>query len=253
MENPNRVIYGLVSSREPEHVRYVGQTRQLAKRTNTHQKSARRDTAPLYEWMRNDIESRYAITAIILASYAHDDALNEGEAFWIDKLRAEGHALFNMRAGGGYIPPTEESIAKARVTMMRLYAESPAVVEKIRASLREYYRDPDARAQLAETQRQRLSDPAARRAISESLKERYRSDPLQRARASAAGSKPKSEAGRRNISNGLRGHPVSSETRKKISDAQKGKSNRGSHNYWHARRGISKPEVCTFCAAAEET
>lgn len=112
------VIYVLTSTREPEHYRYVGQSRiSLRRRMSLHLYLAQHgDGRDVYEWMRTELAEGNGVHLVQIEKCASDDdVLNEREQYWIERLRSEGHDLRNMIRGGSYTPLSDEGRAKIRV------------------------------------------------------------------------------------------------------------------------------------------
>lgn len=115
------VIYALVSTREPEHYRYVGQTRSsLQRRRSRHLYEARQgDARDVFEWIRGELADGHDIQLVPVEECdSSDDVLNEREQYWIERLRSEGHDLRNMIRGGTYVPLSDEGRAKSRASAL---------------------------------------------------------------------------------------------------------------------------------------
>lgn len=104
-------IYGLVDSREPERVRYIGQTTQtVRKRLFGHWKTTNREEKPkfpVHKWMKK--RDRDQIEAITLRECVDFDSLCAAEIELIAEYRANGHADLNLCSGGAGAPGRKHS------------------------------------------------------------------------------------------------------------------------------------------------
>lgn len=107
----NYAIYGLVDSREPERVRYIGQTTQtVRKRLFGHWKTTNREDKPRYpvhKWMKK--RERDQIQAVVLRQCMDFDSLCEAEIQLIAEYRAIGQADLNLCSGGAGAPGRKHS------------------------------------------------------------------------------------------------------------------------------------------------
>lgn len=135
---PIRCVYALVSSAEPHHYRYVGQTRRLPRyRLADHTRRALAGGhLPLHDWIRDVLASGHGVTIVPLQECADDDGLNEAECLWIAHLKQSGHALLNVTAGGGYVVPTPETRARIKASL------TPEVRARMSVSLMNKCRTP---------------------------------------------------------------------------------------------------------------
>jgi len=189
------LVYGLVDSRQPTVIRYIGKTSNArrALRLARHIYDAQRgeDTYKA-RWIRAVLKSGGAVVDVVITEAATDDEVKRLEVLHIARLRAAGAPLTNTTDGGdgtsGH-PWTDERR------------------EKFRASMLGQKRSPEAR--------QRMRDAKLGRRHTAEIRERMRA-----ARAHLKGV-PRSEEVRRRVSASKMGHPVSAETRRKIGDKQR--------------------------------
>jgi hypothetical protein len=152
MTVPCRVVYALVDPRHPEQYRYVGQTRDLEYRVKVHRHHARvgRRSTRLYDWIRSVPE----VAAVVLEHCETDEELNERERHWIAKLRAEGHDLLQVRAGGRYVVLTDEDKKKISERKMG-WVVSDDTREKMRQSHLGHVPTAEARKNMSQAQHRR--------------------------------------------------------------------------------------------------
>ena len=207
---PARVVYALNSSREPEHFRYVGQTRKGASaRLSAHLKHAQagRQMA-VWAWIRVETAAGWSISTAVLQECRDDAELNLQEARWIVSLRDEGHALVNKLAGGGWVPQTI------------------AANEKRAAKLRVTWADPEFRARQSSRLKTARNTPRGREAAARAGRA---SGAARRRKASDADSPTVSRLG---PGCSTRTGPMA--------------AHKGAHLQWHVRRGIVHP-ACPLC------
>jgi hypothetical protein len=107
------LIYGLTSSFEPDHIRYVGRSSSGLSRPRSHLQSRVKRTqsnVPLYKWILDTENSSGVINIVVLESTTRN-CLRDKEIFWEHKLKSEKHNLLNvMPCGGGNRITTAEDI-----------------------------------------------------------------------------------------------------------------------------------------------
>lgn len=217
-------VYGLFSSRDRGHYRYVGQTRKgVSERLRGHLKRAKagdRDY-PVHTWISAEVAAGHDIEFFILEVCETPQGLDAAEVRWIERLRAVGHNLTNT-ALGRYnhpmsIPGVREKVgasnrgrkhtaetkakmsashrgrkvsAEGRANMsaaqLRKPPPKPESVEKMRVSLsRRMQSDPELRARLSAAAKRQWQDPELRTQASERSRKSM-SNPEVRARISAS-------------------------------------------------------------------
>lgn len=90
-------IYILVDPREPNHVRYVGGTKNLAQRIKEHLQ----DKAKTYkcQWIRS-VKRQGFLPEMYPIEVVTEDTWKEREMYWIKYYRSLGHKLTNLTDGG---------------------------------------------------------------------------------------------------------------------------------------------------------
>jgi hypothetical protein len=128
------VVYGLVSSHEPERVRYIGQTTLLpAVRLRIHLQSAkRRPRQAVQRWINKHLADGHTILMLILKT---DAEYHRDEQAMISAYRAAGADLMNLTDGGegvfGYRHTPEECARRGAANSVRARNRSPEVAAEI--------------------------------------------------------------------------------------------------------------------------
>jgi len=92
------IVYGLYSSREPEAIRYIGQTKNdPRRRLAAHKNYAKHKTTAVHKWLMREIEDGFDVTMRVLCNEA---VLHETEVELIAQYRALGARLLNLTDGG---------------------------------------------------------------------------------------------------------------------------------------------------------
>ncbi len=93
-------VYGLFSTQEPKHIRYVGQTiRSVDRRMKVHVYEAKKQKKrrPVLDWIRSVEKRGFEIGVVELNKKAK---WNTSEEYYIAKLRKDGNKLLNLTDGG---------------------------------------------------------------------------------------------------------------------------------------------------------
>ena len=92
------IVYGLYSSREPDVLRYVGQTTQLPKfRLAQHRNYAKRKQTAVHKWFLREVFDGFVISLRVLVEGA---VFNVTEIELIELHRRNGAQLLNLTDGG---------------------------------------------------------------------------------------------------------------------------------------------------------
>lgn len=118
---PYGVIYVVTHEKEPERVRYVGQTTQpLWKRAKGHWYDSRRSTdTRMARWLNRHSKTPGKIHFTAVSEHEFRETLDQAEIEAIAHYRSIGQADLNIDSGGwsGGHPWTEESKARLRATL----------------------------------------------------------------------------------------------------------------------------------------
>lgn len=170
MPGRSATVYGLVSSAEPDRIRYIGCTTQLlAYRLSGHKTNAVRGKNRVNRWVRDCLARGERITAVVL----EENATFDDEVTHIARLRAKGADLLNETDGA--MGTRGRAITEAHRAAMHLPA-SDRQKETVR-ELHRTKRDLMLRGILAAS-----ADPVIRAQRSERMKART---PEQMAKAGA--------------------------------------------------------------------
>jgi hypothetical protein len=92
------IVYGLYSTREPDELRYIGQTTQpTAHRLSQHRHYAKNKQTAVHKWFLREEQAGYAVELRVL----RDDAeFNVTEKELIAEHRSSGARLLNLTDGG---------------------------------------------------------------------------------------------------------------------------------------------------------
>jgi hypothetical protein len=134
-------IYALYDPREPEQVRYIGQTRNGTRRPASYARAGRwnctkKSQTHLFHWIRK-IQSEGTDPAWKIIKECTADELDHWETTLIAEHRANGHPLTNMTDGG------EGGGA------MKGRKHSPETIAKMRAAQLGKHHTPEARAKMS--------------------------------------------------------------------------------------------------------
>jgi len=106
---PRGLIYGIYDKREPDRIRYIGQTRDVVKRWRTHKHEAKtRPRGRLYAWMSSpNHPQEYVDLRVLEDGIPVGTPLDDAEIRHIAALRGIGQSDLNMTDGGygcrGYV------------------------------------------------------------------------------------------------------------------------------------------------------
>lgn len=105
-------IYAL---REPDGpFRYVGKTRDVLKRLKDHRSGFFNHNAALKRWLASSDCIQLLVLEFVVGDW------RPREAFWIAKLREEGHLLLNLHPGGGGLSPGQKMLSRSKEHKERL-------------------------------------------------------------------------------------------------------------------------------------
>lgn len=191
------VVYGLISSSNPE-VRYIGQTvRTLSTRLRRHINDAKRGgQTPKDRWIRKVIDSGCDVLIVPLIQDAIPD---EDEIRLIRQYREQGFNLLNLLDGGqGCLNPTPEYREKMSAARKEFWNtpegkaiasarsvktwQNPEVAERRVLSLKAALATPEARLNRSQSAKNRRKDPEALKRQSEKLKAAWRDEKKRDAR-----------------------------------------------------------------------
>lgn len=108
-------IYGLSDPRNPNEIRYIGQTkRTLAHRLNQHIQRAKYSGETNYRccWVRSLLDINLKPVIVLIENNISEDLINIKEIELIQKYRNLGFNLTNTTDGGNCCSLTEETIQK---------------------------------------------------------------------------------------------------------------------------------------------
>lgn len=92
------IVYGLYSSREPEALRYIGQTTQSpTTRLSQHRHYAKRKQTAVHKWFLREVQEGFLVELRVLHAEA---VFNITEQELIAQYRADGARLLNLTDGG---------------------------------------------------------------------------------------------------------------------------------------------------------
>lgn len=131
-------IYGLVDSRRPLDIRYVGKTsRRLCDRLWDHKKFAKRKPSSTHRnnWV-NQVVAEGGRIDIVAIEECSEAELNAREIFWIATYNAAGGRLTNHTAGGDGCADMDEATKNKLREYRKGRAIDSAVREKISLSLK---------------------------------------------------------------------------------------------------------------------
>ncbi|MGH7703779.1 MAG: GIY-YIG nuclease family protein [Gemmatimonadales bacterium] len=126
-------VYTLADPQTGE-VRYVGQTcRSLVRRLGEHRYQAKRNRKHVYTWWRSLPQEP---VLEVLEKYETPDAMDAGEIYWIEQLRALGCDLTNHSTGGdaGFRGGRHSEETKARLSTLFKGRKNPHIAMAIAAS-----------------------------------------------------------------------------------------------------------------------
>jgi len=202
-------VYALVSSGEPDVVRYVGRTKldSPERRLRDHKNDAKAGGKyHVHNWIRKVQDSEYTVVAIALESGLSWEESAKREIHWIACYKEQGFDLTNMTSGGDGAPNLPEEVRLAMSIKMR----------------------GRGHPQSEETRR-KISEARRGRKPSDETREKYRQAKLGKAvstetkakiSASTKG-KPKSEATKTKMSEWQIGRVLSDEHKEKVKNTLK--------------------------------
>jgi hypothetical protein len=207
-------IYVLFDTSEPDHIRYVGQTKS-AKRLNAHIKEAKYRPIRSHKcnWIRKVLADGGKVQWRQIDAGTDADDLNQKETSWIAHYKSEGHRLTNSTDGGdGVRNPSPEVRAKiAASSRGRIWSDES------RARQSEAQRTRPPRPPMSDAQRLKLSEARAGSKLSAEHREKVRLRLIGR---------PVSDLTRLKMSIAQLGQvrrPLTAEHRAKVSEALKGR------------------------------
>lgn len=197
-------VYGLVDSRAPVEIRYIGITNNPYSRLSMHLSQASKEGWKKSRWIGSVVDAGAEVLMCVLASGMTQDASMMMEVALIAEYRANGASLMNLTDGGdgvkGQVQSAEarakksaalkgrikspehiarmaeskrgrtipdEQRASLRVIHLKRYEENPAIRDRISSALRSKYEDPLERAKISDANIRRYSDPAQRKKTGE--------------------------------------------------------------------------------------
>lgn len=152
-------VYGLYDPAEPDHCRYVGQTKRLKARLLRHIRMAKAGEGPYKSaWIGSLLREGRTPVCRVLAHAVTQADLDANERTWINRLREEGHRLTNLTDGGfgGTVkgrPMADATKAKLRAAHL---GKRLSVEHRAKLSEAARHRKPISaatRARLSEAQR----------------------------------------------------------------------------------------------------
>lgn len=128
MPSPDRklrcnLVYGLYDPLEPWHIRYIGQSTNLA-RPESHLHDAKYSDKPLYrlDWIRGVLREGRIPEWVALDFADSPSELSKKECLLIEKYRILGHRLTNLTAGGETGPSPEVAVRIGRAQKGRVFS-----------------------------------------------------------------------------------------------------------------------------------
>ena len=219
-EQQQYVIYAIIDPRT-DKIRYIGQTRCIKRRRNRHQGGNAH--GKIGSWERDLVQAGYAPIFKIVEDGLTTDTVDDAERKWIAKNLEEGADLLNVLAGttgyiGGNYP--QEIRDKISATMKELWQDPEFHDEQVR-KMTEALADPEIRAKMSAAATGRVLDEETRARISDTVTELWK-DPDYREHQSRVHKQSSAEAWqdpetRKNHAAAMQ----SEETHTKISDASK--------------------------------
>lgn len=189
-------IYALFDPREPDRIRYVGQTiLPVGVRLGKHIAQCRYRQTYSKSWIKSLLRDGVTPEYRVLEEVEDDAQLDEAEIRWIAKLRAEGHRLTNIAEGG-----SSGNRGRKRGSMPQ------ETRDKIGAANRGKSKSAEARAKMSAAHLERLH-----------LRPRGPMSEATKAKIAAV------LTGRKGISNGGKGRQRTPEQRAKISQGLRAK------------------------------
>lgn len=205
-------VYYLTSSLEPTHIRYVGITNNLTRRTWQHLNGS--FVCKKTSWIKSVLQANEQVVVHVHSIHAARNTASLCESVVIRNLLCEGHMLTNMTSGGdnSYIYSSEAiakiseavkkawmregyraqciATAKARpknqeaIDLLQKHAQAYRDTEECRRNLsaksKQRWADPAYKLRMHEIQANIKASPEYRRKISASLKGITRSDSTKR-------------------------------------------------------------------------
>lgn len=116
-------VYGLLSSRSPDEIRYIGQTtRSIARRLSQHLTYAKKRRTAVQLWIDREMKDGYEIILRVLVANA---VFDKTEMHLIAEYRKSGSRLLNHTEGGGGVlghSPNDETRKKKSVIAKAYWA-----------------------------------------------------------------------------------------------------------------------------------
>jgi hypothetical protein len=148
-------VYALVSSGEPDVVRYVGRTKPDSpeRRLKTHIKDATAGRKyHIHNWIRKVQEGGDTVVAITLESNLTWEESGKREIYWIAYYKEQGFDLTNMTSGGDGAPNLPEEVRLAMSAKKR--GKGHPQSEETKRKISEAYRGRKPSDEIREKYRQ---------------------------------------------------------------------------------------------------
>lgn len=110
-------VYGLIDPRKPNHIKYIGKTKNVKRRFTLHLYTRNKENTYKAKWIKSLIEQSVK-PEIVVIEVTDSETINERERFWIAYYRSLGQAEANHRDGGGGFT-SKEAIEMARLRAVK--------------------------------------------------------------------------------------------------------------------------------------
>jgi hypothetical protein len=156
-------VYGLVDSRAPVEIRYIGITNNPYSRLSMHLSQASKEGWKKSRWIGSVVDAGAEVLMCVLASGMTQDASMMMEVALIAEYRANGASLMNLTDGGdgvkGQVQSAEARAKKSAALKGRI--KSPEHIARMAESKRGRTIPDEQRAKMSSSHLRRYEDPAA--------------------------------------------------------------------------------------------
>jgi len=241
------VVY-VASALGTDEIRYVGiTTKTVRERRTQHLKAAHSGRkTPFYDWLRtweSDEDVHFRSVELVMSDELED--LGAAEQYWISSLKAQGHRLLNLTAGGlgprGYVWTEEQRKAAGERSRGRKRANVPTGPDHPSWGT---HRSEELKAHWSRTRKGMNSGPA------NPNYGKFGPDHPSYGHTMSMELREQLSQMRRGENNPNFGKSASAETRAKMSAVRKGRpmpsSRRSAHTRHHTNKGVFK-DTCQHC------